>query len=334
VNFAPGAGSVGLAAITAVYHGDPNHLGSTGSSPLKVYDFTLKAAPPSRTVLRGGTASYTVTTALVAGSLGAPASVGLAVSGLPADASAGPPTLALPGTGVLRIRTGAVSLGDFALRISGTVRGGSRSANVGLHIYDFTVGTTPGSLQILTTGSNAYSVSVLPVPGSTLLGVPPIALAVSGLPVGATGGFSLTHGTPGFTSTLTITTRSTPAGTYALTVAGTDGRVPEGGTRAAQPTLIVLTPAQALQLVIGQVDDLLSAGVLNHGQANSLIVKLRHAINNLNHRPGKPTACNQLSAFVHEVNAYVSAGILTAAQADTLLGGPLGVRAIMTAIPC
>jgi len=50
--------------------------------------------------------------------------------------------------------------------------------------------------------------------------------------------------------------------------------------------------------------------------------------------PDQPTACNQLQAFVNEVNAYVSAGILTQAQADTLLDGPLGIIAIMAAIPC
>jgi hypothetical protein len=334
VQFAPSAGSVGLVSITATYNGDADHLGSSGSSSLKVFDFTLEAAPSDRTVLRGGSAPYTVTTALVAGSLGAPASVGLVVSGLPADASAGPATLDLPGSGTLRIRTGAVSLGDFALTISGTVQGGSRSAAVGLHIYDFTVTATPSSLQILTTGSNAYSASVLLMPGSTTMGLPPIALATGGLPAGATGSFSPASGTPSFTSTLTITTNSTPSGAYTLTIAGTDGGIPEGGTRGTHPKLVVLTPAQALQLVINQVNNLHSAGVLNHGQAHSLIVKLRHAIDNLNHRPGKPTACNQMSAFVHEVKAYVAAGILTPAQAGTLLGGPLGVLAIMAAIPC
>jgi len=99
-------------------------------------------------------------------------------------------------------------------------------------------------------------------------------------------------------------------------------------------SLNVLTPAQALQLVINQVGDLQSSGVLNHGQANSLVVKLRHAIDSLDTSPNKRTACNQLSALVHEVNANVSAGILTPAQADTLLGGPLGVLATMAAIPC
>ena len=334
VQFAPSAGSAGVVSITATYYGDANHLGSSGSSSLNVFDFTLTATPSDRTVLRGNSGPFTVTTALVPGSAGAPASVGLAASGIPADASSGPSTLALPGTGTLTIQTGAVSLGDFALIISGTVQGGSRSAAVGLHIYDFTVTTTPSSLQVLTTGSNTYSVSVLSVSGSTTAGLPPIALALSGLPSGATGGFSPNSGTPSFVSTLTITTSSTPSGTYPLTIAGTDGRTPEGGSRSSQLTLIVLTPAQALQLVINQVNDLQSNGVLNHGQANSLVVKLRHAIDNLNHRQHKRTACNQLSAFVHEVNAYVSAGILTPAQANTLLGEPLGVLAIMAAIPC
>lgn len=74
--------------------------------------------------------------------------------------------------------------------------------------------------------------------------------------------------------------------------------------------------------------------MLNQGHANSLIVKLGHAIDSLNSKPDQPTACNQLQAFVNEVNAYVSGGKLTPAQADSLLGGPLGVLAIMAAIPC
>jgi hypothetical protein len=334
VQFAPSAGWVGVVSITATYNGDANHLGSTGSSSLNVFDFTLTATPSDRTVLRGSSAPFTVSTALVPGSVGAPASVGLVVSGLPADTSSGPSSLALPGTGTLTIQTGAVSLGDFALTISGTIQGGSRSAAVGLHIYDFTVTTTPSSLQVLTTGSNTYSVSVLSVPRSTTTGLPSIALAVSGLPAGATGGFSPNSGTPSFVSTLTITTSNTPSGTYTLTIVGTDGRTPEGGTRNTHPTLIVLTPAQALQLIINQVNDLQSNGVLNHGQANSLVVKLSHVIDNLNLRPDKRTACNQLSAFVNKVNAYVAAGVLTPTQANTLLGGPLGVLAIMAAIPC
>ena len=59
-----------------------------------------------------------------------------------------------------------------------------------------------------------------------------------------------------------------------------------------------------------------------------------NAIDSLNSKPNQPTACNQLQSFVNEVNAYVQSGKLTSAQADQLLGGPLGIYAIMAAIPC
>jgi hypothetical protein len=95
----------------------------------------------------------------------------------------------------------------------------------------------------------------------------------------------------------------------------------------------VLTPAQALALIINKVASLKSAGALNGGQANSLTVELNHAIDSLN-KPNKSTACNQLNSFVNEVNAYVQGGTLTQAQAALLLGGPLGIYAIEMAIPC
>jgi hypothetical protein len=171
------------------------------------------------------------------------------------------------------------------------------------------------------------------VPGSSVTGLPTIALIVAGLPAGATGVFGLASGTPGFASTLTITTSSAPSGTYALTIIGTDARSPEGGARTASPTLAVSTPQQALQLVIDQVNGLKSGGVLNGGQANSFIVKLNAAISSLNSNAPN-TACNRLGAFVNEVNSYVAEGILTASQADQLLGGTFGVNAIVTAIPC
>jgi hypothetical protein len=133
---------------------------------------------------------------------------------------------------------------------------------------------------------------------------------------------------------LTITTAGAPPGTYPLTLTGTDARPLIGGTRSDSLSLTILTPAQAIPNVIATIQGLQAAGVLNKGQANSLIVKLSHAIDSLNSKPDQPTACNQLQAFVNEVNAYVSGGKLTSAQAHSLLGGPLGVLAIMAAIPC
>ena len=98
--------------------------------------------------------------------------------------------------------------------------------------------------------------------------------------------------------------------------------------------LVVLTPAQAIPNVIATVNAFLAAGTLNGGQAHSLIVKLQHAIDSLTSRPDKSTGCNQLHSFVNEVHAYLQSGKLTASQADQLLGGPLGILAIMAAVLC
>lgn len=233
--------------------------------------------------------------------------------------------------------TDTPGLGDttYGVTVTDSLGAVSNTATTVVHVYDFTVAGSPTSQQILTTGTNTYAVTETLVPGSASSGLPTIGLSLSGLPSGATASFSPASGSAGgFSSTLTITTAGAPPGTYSLTLTGTDARLLIGGTRSATLTLTILTPAQALPNVITTIEGLQAAGVLNHGQANSLIVKLNHAIDSLNSKPDQPTACNQLQAFVNEVNAYVSAGILTQAQADTLLGGPLGIVAIMAAIPC
>jgi hypothetical protein len=233
--------------------------------------------------------------------------------------------------------TDTPALGDttYAVTVTDSLGAVSTTATKLVRVYDFTVAGSPTSQQILTTGTDTYSVTETLVPGSPISGLPPIGLSLSGLPSGATAAFSPASGNAGgFSSTLTITTGGAPPGTYVLTLTGTDARPLIGGTRSATLTLTILTPAQAIPNVIAKIEGLKAAGVVNGGQANSLIVKLNHAIDSLTSKPDQPTACNQLQAFVNEVSAYVSAGILTPAQADTLLGGPLGILAIMAAIPC
>jgi len=231
--------------------------------------------------------------------------------------------------------TPALGSTTYAVTVTDSLGGVSNTASTVVSVYDFTVAGSPTSLQILTTGFNTYAITESLVVGSSTSGLPTIGLSVSGLPSGATAAFSPASGNAiGFTSTLTITTANAPAGTYVLTLIGTDSRPAIGGTRTFTLTLQVLTPAQAIPNVIASINGLKAAGVLNRGQANSLIVKLNHAITSLNSKPDQPTACNQLQAFVNEVNAYVNGGKLTPAQADLLLGGPLGILAIMAAIPC
>ena len=233
--------------------------------------------------------------------------------------------------------TDTPSLGDstYAVTVTDSLGAVSNTATTVVHVYDFAIAASPTSQQILTNGANTYAVTESLVSGSATSDLPTVGLSLSGLPSGATASFAPASGSAGgFSSTLTITTAGAPAGTYPLTVTGTDARPLIGGTRSATLTLTILTPAQAIPNVITAIQGLQTAGVLNGGQANSLIVKLNHAIDSLNSKPGQPTGCNQLQAFVNEVNAYVSAGTLTQAQADTLLGGPLGVLAIMASIPC
>jgi FIMAH domain len=227
------------------------------------------------------------------------------------------------------------SLGDYGFSVIGTDPGGmSRSGSANLHVYDFGLETSPALLQILTTGSNTFTVTLTLTPGSSTVGLPSVGLTLSGLPAGATGTFVPTSGgASGFSSVLTITTSGTASGDYTLTITGTDARSPEGGTRTFSPTLEVLTPQQALALLMNQVNGLQASNVLTAGQANALDSKLSHVIASLN-KGALNTACNQLDAFVNQVNAYVSTGVLTQAQADQLLGGPLGAFAIMTAMGC
>ena len=322
----PPAGSLVAARIAA------------GFVPVPLTDPPQSSIPP----LSVGALDFDVPSASIAG---APAGVVLSGDsiGLTANVSGGtgPFTYAWTKDGAPFATTQSITdtpgLGDhtYAVTVTDSLGAVSNTASTDVHVYDFTVAGSPTSQQILTTGTNTYDVTEALVSGSSAFGLPSIDLSLSGLPSGASPAFNPASGTAaGFTSTLTITTANAPPGTYPLTLTGTDARPLIGGTRTGALSLTILTPAQAIPNVISTIEGLEAAGVLNQGQANSLIVKLSHAIDSLNTKPDQPTACNQLQAFVNEVNAYVQGGKLTQAQADSLLGGPLGILAIMAAIPC
>jgi hypothetical protein len=305
-----------------------------GFVPVPLTDPAQASIPP----LSVGSLDFDVPSVSVAG---APAGVVLKGDSVNLSAApnggTGPFTYAWTKNGAPFASTASISdapaLGDstYAVTVTDSLGAVSNTAQTTVHVYDFGVSGSPTSQQILTTGSNTYNATETLVPGSVTSGLPTIGLSLSGLPSGATPGFSpASGGAGGFSSTLTVTTANAPAGTYPLTLTGTDARSLIGGSRSTGLSLTILTPAQAIPNVITTIEGLEAAGVLNHGQANSLEVKLNHAIDSLNSKPGKPTACNQLQAFVNEVNARK----LTPAQTDSLLGGPLGILAIMAAIPC
>ena len=309
-----------------------------GFVPVPLTSPPLASIPP----LSAGTLDFALPSASITG---APAGVVLHGDsvGLTAAASGGTGPYTYAWTrdgapfGTSQTITDTPALGDttYAVTVTDSLGAVSNTASTVVHVYDFSVAGTPTSQQILTTGTNTYAVAESLVTGSASSGLPGIGLSLSGLPAGATASFSPASGSAGgFASTLTITTAGVAPGVYALTLTGSDARLLIGGTRSVGLTLTVLTPAQAIPTVIATIGGLEAAGVLNHGQAHSLVVKLNHAITSLDSKPGQPTACNQLQAFVNEVNAYVSAGILTQAQADSLLQGPLGILGVMAAVPC
>lgn len=307
---------------------------AAGFVPVPLTDPPDSSIPP----LSVGTLGFDVPSASISGAPSGDVLQGDSVnlSAVP-DGGTGPFTYAWTKNGAPFATTQSITdtpgLGDstYAVTVTDSQGAVSNTAQTTVHVYDFTVAGTPTSEQILTTGSNTFSTTESLVSGSVTSGLPTIGLSLSGLPSGATPGFSPASGSAGgFSSTLTVTTANAPPGTYPLTLTGTDARPLIGGSRSTGLSLTILTPAQAIPNIITTIGGLEAAGVLNHGQANSLVVKLNHAIDSLNSKPDQPTACNQLQAFVNEVNARH----LTAAQTNSLLGGPLGVLAIMAAIPC
>jgi hypothetical protein len=305
-----------------------------GFVPVPLTDPPESSIPP----LSAGSLDFDVPSASISGAPGGDVLEGDSVNltAVP-DGGTGPFTYAWTKNGAPFATTQSITdtpgLGDstYAVTVTDSQGAVSNTAQTTVHVYDFTVAGSPTSQQILTTGSNTYNAMEALVAGSVTSGLPTIGLSLSGLPSGATPGFSPASGSAGgFSSTLTVTTANAPPGTYPLTLTGTDARPLIGGSRSSGLSLTILTPAQAIPNVITTIGGLEAAGVLNHGQANSLVVKLNHAIDSLNSKPDKPTACNQLQAFVNEVNARG----LTPAQTNSLLGGPLGILAIMAAIPC
>ena len=111
---------------------------------------------------------------------------------------------------------------NFALTTGGTV-----SPN-------FSLAVTPASQAVPPGSSTSYTVTVTPSGGFT----GSVSLAVGGLPSGTTGSFNPNPATS--SSTLAVSTDpSTPAGTYTLTITGTDGSL----SHTISATLVVNAPS-------------------------------------------------------------------------------------------
>jgi uncharacterized protein YjbI with pentapeptide repeats len=246
-----------LGDYTFTVAGQYGGLFNYGSADLHVYDFTVAVSPSSATVLRGLATTYAVTLTLLPGSstVNIPDEV-MAVLGLPSGAAylfleSGAPSFA--GTEIILLITTAGpptgALGNYPLSVTATdpdPSGGSRTGTCDLHIFDFTVVLTPISRTTLRGTSTVYDLTLELIPGSSTIGIPSMAISVTGLPAGATYILSAIHITPtlaGCSSstphdcqTLTVTTAAPPSGVlgnFTFSVTATD---PVGGSRSASPS--------------------------------------------------------------------------------------------------
>jgi len=98
----------------------------------------------------------------------------------------------------------------------------------------------------------------------------------------------------------------------------------DGDAIAASPTgnfatIDALPLEQVIQNLINEeVEELVTAGVLNQGQANALTAKLEAAIQKVS-QGNSNAATNQLKAFIKQVNALIKAGVLSQAEGQLLI---------------
>ena len=183
-------------------------------------DFSLAASPSARTVPAGESTSFALSTGALAGFEGL---VRLSVSGLPSGAAAAfdPPSVGAPGSSSLSLLTNPVTpAGVYTIVITGSDGLQSHTVSVTLTVVDFTVTVSPAS-QTVTEGSTAtYTVTVTPSNGfndTVFLSLPSLFFGMSATfnPPSIAGGSG--------TSTLSVTTASTPPGSYNLVfLAATD----------------------------------------------------------------------------------------------------------------
>jgi hypothetical protein len=102
-----------------------------------------------------------------------------------------------------------------------------------------------------------------------------------------------------------------------------------GGTDAFVAKISV-SPQDQIGDLIAQINALVAGGQLAANKAKPLITKLENVAGKLG---GSQTgaACNQLDAFINQVNAYISNGTLTPAQGQALIHG---AEALQISIPC
>jgi len=198
------------------------------------FDFSLTRTPPTRTVAKGASTTFTIYVNRVAG---APKPVLLSTTGLPTGTSVSFSTnnVNTDYTSTMSVTTTAATpTGSFTITIHGVSGALTRTATATLTVTaapDFNLQVTPPSLEVNAGASGSVTVTI-----SSLLGFSSaVTLSAIGLPSDVTAAFSVNPATPPaggtVTSTLNLNVGSGAAtGTYTITVQGTSGAISRSDT--------------------------------------------------------------------------------------------------------
>jgi hypothetical protein len=191
-------------------------------------DFSLSATPPSQTVIRPGSTTYTVTVTPENGYTG---TVNLTVSGCPSNTTCtlNPTSSGSPNypKATLTVQTSKTTpLGTYTLTITGTDTANhlthTTTVQLVVVIPDFSISASPASRSVRRGNSTTYAVTATPSNGFA----GSVTFSVSGSPANTSHTFTPPSVTlpPAGNSTLTeSTTKQTPTGTLTLTITGTSG---------------------------------------------------------------------------------------------------------------
>lgn len=193
--------------------------GSTepGNTPPIAPVYTLSLASSTTSIVAGQSGTVNVTLARSSFTT----AVSLAVTGLPAGATANVAPNPVQDAAVLTINTGTAVAGIYNLLVTGTAAGLSdRTASLALTI---TAAAVPGYTMTLSAGAASVqqgSTTPVTVTLTRTSFTGNVNLAVSGLPANATASVA-TNPVSGNTATITLGGGAATPGTYSLTVTGT-----------------------------------------------------------------------------------------------------------------
>ena len=307
--------------VIAVQAADLNNIHSAGLLVQVAngtgYDFSLDLTPKTRIIQPGSNASFTVTTAPLAGSTSDSIALSLTPA-LPAGvtASFSPASVGLAGTSTLTFTAGpAATTGAFDFTVTAAAPGRTRSIAASAFFGpSFTLSISPGSRSVPLAGQVVYTVT-----SAVTIGSPEaIALAIDGLPPGVTGSFSPATMTAGSSSTLTLAAAANAAVASATQFAVT-GTAPSSTVVATAQVSVVTGNDFALALSPAAI-------TVQRGGAAQLTISATLAA-------GSPEAISlSTSGLPAGVTATLTPSSITAGQTSTLALSASSTAALATSL--